>query len=324
MKKWLIVHSLESYGQNSRLVGFHVKTNLDGSVVKDENGNPVPKWKTIKELKAGDKIVYYCKSDYVIKGIYKVGQLRYGEEVQWPESPYQYEISPIIELDIPYDFKLLVPSLELFQKLSDRRQWGSVLQGLYNSIKLLTEHDYQIIEEALTQAKEEVPVEIEEYQEGLPNHRQHLLIQHQIAEWGLKNNRRVHVAINDKSKIKEYLPKILEDIPKFHEESILNIARRIDVLFFDEERDILTHAFEVEHTSAMYSGLLRLNDIAERYPYEKAKYYIISDEDNRRKFEQELDRPSFYMLRKRNCTFRNYDEVNEEWKHLQSRRTPIF
>lgn len=324
MKKWLIVHSLESYEQNPRMIGFTAKTRLDGSAVRNEKGNPIPSFKTIEELRTGDRIIYYCKGDFVIKGIYEIGQLCYEKEAQWLDSPIQFEIIPIIELDIPYDFRLLVSSLDLFRGLSDIKFWGTALQGIYNSIKPLIEDDYKIIERSLTKAKDEVQVDTEEDQRGLPNYRQHLRIQYQISEWGLKNHRRVHVAVNDKNKIKENLPDILDDVPKFHIEKILNIARRIDVLFFTEDLDILTHAFEVEHTPTMYSGLLRLNDIAEGYPSDKVKYFIISDEENRKKFNQELERPSFSMLRKYNCMFRNYKEVNEEWKLLQDRRPPIF
>ena len=326
MNKWLIVHSLESYAQNPKLIGFAAKTRLDGSIVRDKKGNPVPSFKTTERIKAGDKIVYYCKGDYVIKGIYEVGKLQYEKEEQWPDTPLQFEIIPILELDIPYDFRPLISSLDLFKGISDPRRWGLVFMGMNNSIKSMTDNDYEIIEKSLIKAKQqEGQIDIEgDDQLELPNYRQHLLVQHQISEWGIKNGHRVHVAINDRNKIKENLPELLDDIPKFHEEGILEIAKWIDVLFFDREREFLTHAFEVEHTPTMYSGLLRLNDIAERYPYEKTKYYIISDDKYRMKFDQELDRPSFYMLRQRNCTFRNYKEVDKEWRNLKNRRTPIF
>ena len=51
MKNWLIVHSLESYGQNSRMIGLPGKTKLDGSPVLDENGKPQPAFKIISEIK---------------------------------------------------------------------------------------------------------------------------------------------------------------------------------------------------------------------------------------------------------------------------------
>lgn len=324
MKKWFIVHSLESYGENPRMIGFHAKTRLDGSAVRNEIGNPVPAFGRVLEIKPGDRIVYYCKGDYVIKGIYEIVQFWLGKETKWPDSPFQYEIKPIIELEDPYDFKLLISSLQLFKGLSDLRYWGPSLQGINNSIKLLSEHDYELIEKSISQALKEPEVEKEEGKEEIPDYRQHLLIQYKIAEWGLKNGYRVHIAINDRGKIKEKLPNILDDIPQFHREDILDIAKRVDVLFFEKERDIPTHAFEVEHTPIIYSGLLRLNDIAESYPSEKVKFFIVSHDENKDKFYREVDRPSFYLLKKQSCQFINYHQVNEEWSELKKRKTPIF
>jgi hypothetical protein len=325
MNKWFVVHSLESFAQNPRMIGFAGKTRLDGSPVLDGKGNITPAFGRILDLKPMDRIVYYCKGDSVIKGIYEIVQPHYAKEPQWPDSPFQFEIRPIVELVDSYDFKVLVSALDLFKGLADPRNWGVRIQGMFNSIVPLTEHDYQLIEKSLTLAHKQATVEEKEgTKEESQDYGQHLRIQHQITEWGLKNNYRVHVATNDKGKIRERLSEILEEMPKFAAEDVANIAKRVDVLFFREERDILTHAFEIEHTPTIYSGLLRLNDIAESYPSENVKFFIISDEENRERFNRELDRPSFRLLKKHKCAFRNYQEVNEEYKQLQHRRSPIF
>jgi len=324
MKTWFIVHSLESFGQNPRMIGFAAKTKLDGSPVRDSDGDPIPAIGKIREIKPGDRIVYYCKGDSVIKGIYEIVHEYYAKESQWPDSPFQFEIRPIIELEEPYDFRPLVSSLDLFKGVTDIRHWGPNLQGITNSIKPLTSHDYQLIEKSISQARKEIEEEKEEEKAQIQDYRQHLLIQYEIAEWGLKNGYRVHVAVNDRSKIRQRLPGIMDEIPRFHRDDVIDIAKRIDVTFFDKERDILTHLFEIEHTPIIYSGLLRLNDIAECYPSENVKFYIVSSGDNREKFEREVERPSFYLLRKHTCRFIDYDQVSEEWKDLQKRKPPIF
>lgn len=297
MNKWLVVHSLESYGQNPELVRFPAKTELDGSITKDKKGNPIPALKAITEVKPGNRIVYYCKGDSVIKGIFEIVEPVFAKEKQWPDSPFQFKIKPEITVDEPLNFKLLVSSLDSFKHLG--KKWGMSLQGKYNALKKLSDHDFEIIEKALIrsvrEAKEEKKEEIPKRLKGLE--REHLRLQLKVADWGVKNGYRVHIAINDKNKIKKELPQILEEIPHFHHEDILDIAKRIDILFFDKERDILTHAFEVEITPIIYSGLLRLNDISERYPSEHVRYFIISHENNKDKFYRELERPSFYQLR---------------------------
>ncbi len=323
MKKWLVVHSLEAYSENPRMIGFVGKNRLDGTPAVDEKGNEIPASKKVSQIKPGDKIIYYCHGDSVIKGIFEVVQAADKKEPKWTESTFQFEIKPIIELDEPYDFKPLVGSLDLFKDLPNRqRGWGLKLHGIYNALILLTDNDYNTIEKALsTAAQESKRIEQEN---TFPEYRKHLHLQHQIAEVGIKSGFRVHVATNDKSKIKKNLKEILDDIPKFHNDNVLDGARRVDVLFFDGKRDVLTHAFEVEHTPIIYSGLLRLNDIAESYPIEKVKFFIISDESNRDRFNEQMARSSFTLLSKNNCQFINYQQVEEEWKQLRNKKEPLF
>jgi len=323
MNKWLVVHDLESFSENSRMIGFVGKKNLDGSPTLDSHGNPLPADKKVLKIRPGDVVVYYCRGDSVIKGLYEIVRANYGKESRWLESPFQFEIEPILELDEPYDFKPLVGSLSLFRDLPDARGWGLMLHGIYNAVKPLSEEDYNTINHALTIAAE-LPSTGEEDETGPAGYRKHLRIQHKIAEWGIRNGFRVHVATNDRRKIKKNLVGILDDRPKFHTDDVLGIAKRIDVLFFDSKRNVLTHAFEVEHTPIIYSGLLRLNDIAESYPADKVQFIIVSDESNNEKFDNELVRPSFSLLRENNCRFVTYKEVEEEWKELQNRKPPPF
>ncbi len=322
MKYWLIVHSLESFNQNPNLIGFAAKAELDGRAVKDKEGKLIPAFKTITEIKSGDKIIYYCKGDSVIKGIFEIAKPVYAQEPQWPDSPFQFQIKPLLVPDEPFNIKLILSSLELFSHLDNIKNWGMALQGKYNSIKELSVKDFQFIENTLKSSKkiekEELPKQLEKLD------REHLRIQHKIAEWGLKNGYRVHIAINDRNKLKKELPQILDELPHFHYEDVLDIAKRIDVLFFDKERDILTHAFEVESTPIIYSGLLRLNDIVEKYPSDKLKYFIISDKSNRDKFFRELDRPSFYLLRKHNCEFLTFEDIDEQWEELKKQKPSKF
>ena len=322
MKKWLIVHDLESFMQNPNTIGFAVKRGLDGQPTMGSDQEPIPADATVLEIAPGDIVVYYCRGDSVIKGLYEIVRRCYGRETRWQDNPYQFEIKPVVTLDVPYDFKPLVGSLELFKDLSDPRRWGLKLRGIYNAVNRLTERDYSTIKDAVTVATES-SMEDEDTAE-LAGYRTHLRIQHQLADWGTKNGFRVHVAANDRGKIRERIKGILDDVPRFHTEDVLGIARRIDVLFFDDRRNVLTHAFEVEHTPVIYSGLLRLNDVAESYPLGGVQFIIVSDESNQGKFEEELVRPSFSRLRENRCRFISYKQVEDEWRQLRNRRSPIF
>ena len=103
MSKWLVVHDLEAFGENPRMLGFVGKRNLDGSPTLDNRGNPVPADTKVLKMKPGDLVVYYCRGDSVIKGLYGIVQVHYGKESKWPESPFQFEIEPVLELDVLLD-----------------------------------------------------------------------------------------------------------------------------------------------------------------------------------------------------------------------------
>lgn len=321
MNKWFVVQSLKLFAQNPKMIGFEGKHKLDGSLALDRMGNPRPVSIKVSEIKPGDMAIYYCLGDSVVKGVYEIVRSLYAKERRWPELPFQFSIKSVLELAEPYDFKPLIGSLNMFDDIVDRRKWRVKLRGIHNTIKLLTEHDYNVINNAMI-ASERTGFMKEDA--GLPGYSKHLLLQHQIAECGLKSGFRVHVAINDKEKIKGRLSEILDNIPKFHNDDILDIAKGIDVLFFDDRRDVLTHAFEVENTPIIYPGLLRLNDIAQRYPIGKVKFVMVSDQSNSDRFHNELMRPSFARLREGGCRFVTYGEVNEEWQQLKDKKPPSF
>ena len=54
-------------------------------------------------------------------------------------------------------------------------------------------------------------------------------------------------------------------------------------------------AFEVECTTAVYSGLLRMSDLMALQPNLNIKLYIVAPEERRAKVEQEILRPTFAL-----------------------------
>ena len=90
-----------------------------------------------------------------------------------------------------------------------------------------------------------------------------------------------------------------ESIPKLSIDTI----KLIDVIWFDEE-GYTTHAFEVEHTTDITKGLLRLYQTRKL----KIKMYIISNQ--RSKFETEVSKSPFSNI-KNDFILKNYDELEE-------------
>ncbi len=54
-------------------------------------------------------------------------------------------------------------------------------------------------------------------------------------------------------------------------------------------------AFEVESTTLVYSGLLRMSDLLALQPNIDIKLYLVAPDDRRGKVEQEILRPTFSL-----------------------------
>ena len=97
---------------------------------------------------------------------------------------------------------------------------------------------------------------------------------------GINKNYNVWIAQNDRNKNykgNKFSDKCIQEIPKFTQPSTLAIAKYIDVIWFKKNTSYPIRFFEIEHTTTIYSGLLRLNDVKIDYPINKATIVIPND-----------------------------------------------
>lgn len=73
------------------------------------------------------------------------------------------------------------------------------------------------------------------------------------------------------------------------------VISRIDVLWIRGTHQVVA-AFEVEHTTSIYSGLLRLSDLIAMSPNINFDMYIVSPNDRLGDVRRELSRPTFQAL----------------------------
>jgi hypothetical protein len=74
-------------------------------------------------------------------------------------------------------------------------------------------------------------------------------------------------------------------------EHALRIIRNIDVIWLADNSP--AHLFEVEHTTAVYSGLLRMSDLIALIPALSIQMYICAGADRKEKVRAEVNRPTF-------------------------------
>lgn len=113
---------------------------------------------------------------------------------------------------------------------------------------------------------------------------------------------------------------LLDELPLGYDSTTTKTIEQIDVLWL-RKRSIV-RAFEVEHTTSVYSGLLRMADLVALQPNINVKLHIVAPAEKREKVLQEIQRPVFSLLEGRAlsemCTYLSYDNVKEigELKHL--------
>jgi len=106
----------------------------------------------------------------------------------------------------------------------------------------------------------------------------------------------VIAAFNDRSKtydgnkfsfisIKEF-PKI--DVPP----EVFHTINLIDVVWFEKGTNRIVCAFEVEKSTSIYSGILRLTDLSFSLPSHQSKLYIVIPDDREKEVKLQLNRPS--------------------------------
>jgi hypothetical protein len=106
---------------------------------------------------------------------------------------------------------------------------------------------------------------------------------------------------------------LLDRLPLNYDETTLDTIQRIDVLWLKGRS--IRRAFEVEHSTAVYSGLLRMADLCALLPNINIPLHIVAPEARREKVFQEITRPVFSLLEtsplSERCTYLSYGSVEE-------------
>jgi len=97
----------------------------------------------------------------------------------------------------------------------------------------------------------------------------------------------------------------LKEIPEFILRRLLDTVKNIDVIWFEEE--FPKYCFEIEHTTGVTMGLLRLYQIRK---ITDAKFFIIAPQNILSKFRTEISKDPFHQMRKR-FIFRSYSQLVE-------------
>jgi hypothetical protein len=82
-------------------------------------------------------------------------------------------------------------------------------------------------------------------------------------------------------------------------------------------RNVIAKAFEIEATTMIYSGLLRLNDLVLSQPNNRIDLYVAASRARREKVRNQLMRPSFQALAPR-CECVSFEFIDEKFKSVEA------
>lgn len=138
-----------------------------------------------------------------------------------------------------------------------------------------------------------------------------------LAEIGERMGLKIWLPKSDRQRVldiwKPENESLLEQLPLNYDEATLSTIENIDVLWI--KRRSIKRAFEVEHTTSIYSGILRMADLMALQPNLNIKAHIVAPADRKAKVLMEISRPVFAFLENgplsESCTYISYDAIKE-------------
>lgn len=145
-----------------------------------------------------------------------------------------------------------------------------------------------------------------------PISRDHARIQHSLIVLGKAEGCAIWVPTNDKNLVFQNQPfssVTLGRLPNFgFDENTRRIVQNIDVLWL--QGNVIRKAFEIESTTSIYSGLLRLNDLTLAQPNNQIDLFIAAPERRKPRVFDQLVRPSFQSLIG-SCRYISFEKIDE-------------
>lgn len=314
-----------------------------------------------RQICPGDYLICYLTGVSRFIGVLEVKSQCYEDNTPiWDDGifPIRFKVELIYELSP----KTAVPvlslknKLSLFQNLTSSHAWSGFFRG---SPAKFGPHDGEIITQAIKDAITE-PIE-RDYDEAKYRRRPKIFestkigvvtvpeadkeevrketgalppeteksthdeIQWLLLKLGSDLGLDVWVARNDRNRTFNGIPfssikNLKTQLPRQFDEATNRTIELIDVLWL--QGDAIIAAFEVEHTSAIYSGLLRMADLLTMQPNIKINLYLAAPDDRRDKVFTEINRPTFAKLKPplpKICKFIPYSELKKEIANIADR-----
>lgn len=284
------------------------------------------RWNTVQRMKPGDWLLCYMTGISRFFAVLEVtGDPFKSDEPIWEDSlfPCRVPVRVIIELKPEYAVPVidLKNELSYFQNMRSPHAWSGHFRGSPTEER---SDDAQVIVAALENAREnptyrevddrKLNRRVYETKVGtvsIPDDADDSLYErepvdvtsttHEEIQWlllyiGQEMGLDLWVARNDRNKSFDgnnfqNLSRLRSSLPVQFDQATNRTIELIDVLWLHENSIIA--AFEIEHTTAVYSGLLRMADLITMQPNINIPLFIVAPDERSEKVQSEINRPVF-------------------------------
>lgn len=151
----------------------------------------------------------------------------------------------------------------------------------------------------------------------------HTEIQWLLLKLGADMGFNVWVARNDRSRSFNGnrfadLPALRATLPLQFDDATNKTIELIDVLWLS--KNSIVAAFEIESTTSIYSGLLRMGDLVAMQPNLNIPLFLVAPEERREKVFAEVNRPTFSRLQPRLaeiCRYISFEELRQRLSQVR-------
>lgn len=312
------------------------------------------RWKTVQQFKPGDFLLCYITGISRFVGALEITSKPFKDKTkiwEYDTFPCRTEAKKVVVLtpETAIPISDLKEKLAIFKNQRTPRSWTSKFRS--SPTKLNNTDGETIVNKLIEASKNPVKREIDKNKLSyLPNifkakigsvtipekeeedktedqtkeSSSHLEIQWLLLKLGNDMGYDVWAARNDRNK--EYngikftsLPKIKTELPLQFDEATNRTIELIDVLWL--KGNTIVSAFEIESTTLIYSGLLRMSDLISMQPNLKIPLYLVAPDERRSKVISEINRPTFLKLSpplSRICKFIPFSVLKEKISKAES------
>jgi predicted RNA-binding protein len=313
------------------------------------------RWKTVQQIKVGDYLLCYLTGVSRFVGVLEVVKPAYKDSSPiWKDEDFPCRLK--VKVLIALTPETAVPVLELRDRIgflsdmSDSRAWTGHFRGSPAKWKVadgeavlasLTEAQRKPVHRPVDPAKlarrpkalkakigsvtvPETDETISESPSASKEASAHTEIQWLLLKLGNDMGLDVWVARNDRSR--EFngnrfseLSRLKTELPLQFDEATNRTIELIDVLWL--RGNAIVAAFEIESTTSIYSGLLRMSDLISMQPNLNIPLYLVAPDERREKVFTEVNRPTFSRLSpsmSEMCRYVSFTSLREQVNQIAS------